>query len=578
MSSRLRQEQAASGWSPKELTDALLSSEYYLSVVSYLEPEAVADLAAPALLAAQLGRQSAAAAATSAASLRLASGDPAIGALIRRRDEIAGRLASLEGQRSSAIADGQMERSTEISVQADKARAELDALLARITDEFPDYADLAVYNPLTWEELSGDGGLLGPDEALVAFIQTAPVGGSSEATWLAVVARSSGVSVIRLPVSPAELLESVAALRASLDLTQAEAGRPRAFDLSLAHRLHEGLIAPLRSHLDGIAHLMVVPDGPLQSLPLDVLVTQLPEAGQTGNAAYTAARWLGDDFTLTTLPSMASLRALRRQAGKAKGGRAIFAMADPALKGYGPQLDLSQAIPFGPTSLMNAVISDDGNFRSEAICQQALLPQTRVMGRVLIRALGGSEREDLLLGPAATEAAIYAANARGQLRDSRVLAFNTHGLTAGELKGYGNAEPALLLTPAWDCSANRPPDPVDPANDGLLTASEVATLDLDADWVLLTACNTASGGQLGAEPLSGLARSFFYAGARSLLVSHWYAHAGATELLMEDLFSENNQGSTKAERLQQAQNTLRQNPNYAHPAFWAAFSIVGEAR
>ena len=78
------------------------------------------------------------------------------------------------------------------------------------------------------------------------------------------------------------------------------------------------------------------------------------------------------------------------------------------------------------------------------------------------------------------------------------------------MKGLG--EPALVLTI---------PKEATPLDDGLLTANEIAQLKLNADWVVLSACNTAAGDKPGAEALSGLARTFFYAGTRALLVSHW---------------------------------------------------------
>ena len=106
------------------------------------------------------------------------------------------------------------------------------------------------------------------------------------------------------------------------------------------------------------------------------------------------------------------------------------------------------------------------------------------------------------------------------LDQSRVVAFATHGLVSGEIEGL--AEPALVLTP--------PAIPTE-QDDGLLTASEIAQLELDADLVILSACNTAAGKEVGAKGFSGLAKSFFYAGARSLLVSHWPVESNAAAQL-----------------------------------------------
>src|SRR5262249_47910603 len=119
--------------------------------------------------------------------------------------------------------------------------------------------------------------------------------------------------------------------------------------------------------------------------------------------------------------------------------------------------------------------------------------------------LGASE-ENIIVGADATKERLKAA----PLQDYRVLHFATHGLVAGGLSGL--REPALVLT--------LPPQSTK-AHDALLTAPEVATLQLNADWAVLSACNTASGNRVGADALSGLARAFFFAGARALLVSHW---------------------------------------------------------
>jgi len=156
------------------------------------------------------------------------------------------------------------------------------------------------------------------------------------------------------------------------------------------------------------------------------------------------------------------------------------------------------------------------------------------------------------------------------LKDYRILAFATHALVAGELAGL--SEPALVLTP---------PSRGTKLDDGLLTASEVAQLKLDADWVILSACNTASSdGTPGAEGLSGLAKAFFYAGSRALLVSHWpVASDAAVAITTRMLVEARKPGIGRAEALRRAMLALIQdekNPQYAHPYYWAPFVVVGE--
>jgi CHAT domain-containing protein len=153
----------------------------------------------------------------------------------------------------------------------------------------------------------------------------------------------------------------------------------------------------------------------------------------------------------------------------------------------------------------------------------------------------------------------------------RVIQFATHGLVSGDLPGL--AEPALVLTPPKEAS---------PENDGLLTVSKVATLKLNADWVVLSACNTAAGdGAPDAGGLSGLAKAFFYAGAKSLLVSHWKVPSNSTVKLTTDTFAELKNDPTigRAEALRRAEMAMldpANPPEFAHPLAWAPFVLAGE--
>ena len=166
----------------------------------------------------------------------------------------------------------------------------------------------------------------------------------------------------------------------------------------------------------------------------------------------------------------------------------------------------------------------------------------------------------------------------GKLARYKVVHFATHGLLSGESEAILNAkaEPALLLTPPQD---GTPASELE-EDDGLLTASEVAQLELDADWVVLSACNTAAGEKGDAEALSGLARAFFYAKARALLVSHWYVSSDAAVKLTTKAFAELKADPKigRAEALRRSMVELIKNgaAHEAHPAIWAPFVLVGE--
>jgi len=187
------------------------------------------------------------------------------------------------------------------------------------------------------------------------------------------------------------------------------------------------------------------------------------------------------------------------------------------------------------------------------------LPETADELRAIAQKMGATE-DDLLLGSRASEPIL-----RQTLLDRyKTVAFATHGLMSGDLKGL--AEPALVLTPPAEATAD---------NDGLLTASKIATLKFNADWIVLSACNTAAGdGTPDAGGLAGLAKAFFYAGARSLLVSHWPVLSKATVVLTTGAFAELAKDPMigRAEALRRSMMAMldpSSPPEFAHPLAWA---------
>jgi CHAT domain-containing protein len=176
---------------------------------------------------------------------------------------------------------------------------------------------------------------------------------------------------------------------------------------------------------------------------------------------------------------------------------------------------------------------------------------------------------DIFLGKAASEKNVLS----GALDNYRIVMFATHGLLPGDLNGQ--TQPALALS-APEVTGNA-------GENGLLTTDKVLGLKLNADWVVLSACNTASGNGAGSEAVSGLGRAFFYAGARTLLVSNWPVETVSAKLLTTRLFEYQvaNPRASRAEALRETMLDLmdKTEPDgftYAHPMFWAPFSLVGD--
>jgi len=264
--------------------------------------------------------------------------------------------------------------------------------------------------------------------------------------------------------------------------------------------------------------------------------------------------WLAKKYAVTTLPSVGSLRALRAFAKGEPGRDPFLGFGDPVLQGGGDARRRTVAALYS-----RGAVADASEVR-----KLARLPETADELKAIAATLR-APADRVRLGAAATERAVKEAD----LARHRTLAFATHGLMAGEFKGL--AEPALVLTP---------PEKGNELDDGLLTAGEISQLKLNADWVILSACNTAApDGTPGAEGLSGLAKAFFYAGARSLLVSHWAVSSEASVALTTKMFEEAGKGAQKAEALRRSALALMSTPgkpHFAHPAFWAPFVVVGE--
>ncbi|MGA7324612.1 MAG: CHAT domain-containing protein, partial [Rhodomicrobium sp.] len=295
--------------------------------------------------------------------------------------------------------------------------------------------------------------------------------------------------------------------------------------------------------------------------------------------------WLGQQQAITILPSAGSLKALR--AAKASEAAEPFAgFGNPLLTGVDgtdksawAKRDCSKPAPPKQSRIASLAASIASLFRGGAVNVEDLrrqppLPETADELCSVGRELGVPEsrlEKAIYLGERATVSQVKALSRSGDLARARVVHFATHGLLAGEtaLFAKNKAEPALLLTP--------PPEASEEDN-GLLTASEVAQLKLNADWVVMSACNTASGSTEGAEALSGLARAFFYAGARALLVSHWYVDSEAAVAITTGAVNamKAHPEIGRAEALRRSEAALiAKGGRFAHPSVWAPFVVVG---
>jgi CHAT domain-containing protein len=465
----------------------------------------------------------------------------------------------------------------------------MSALDAELRQSFPQYFEFAMPAPLKVGDLQT---LLGTTEALAQFA----VVGAHAYVW---VVTKTAARWARLPRTPAEIETTVAALRCGLDYegawsaptrcrelvkrTYSEADsrvpKPLPFDLERAYQLHTALFGEMGDLIAG-KRLLVVPSGPLSSLPLQVLVTKRPPVAVPADwTGYAAAAWLATTHPITVIPSVASLKALRAQAGQSSAPNPYVAFANPVLAGpadtkscdqRGHVLQRSVRAPVArsvPARLYRGELAAVEKVRS-------LRPLAETANEVCaVARQAGATREDVFLGPLATERTVKSLSATGKLATYRVIHFATHGLLANETEvaAGGPAQPGLVLTPPATATAE---------DDGILTSGEIAQLKLNADWVILSACNTAGGDKTDADTLSGLARAFFYAGSRALLVSHWAVDNEATVTLItktfETLKATPSLGRAGALRAAMLGMIATGNDPAAHPGYWAPFVVVGE--
>lgn len=484
--------------------------------------------AGAAFALAQRRLEGSAARAVSQVGARLAAGNDAVARVMRARDALGERLDAL--LRDTAATPDAIAALSE-AVQAN--RAELEALR-------PDYAALFDPAPLSPEEIDA----LLPRGAAFVMIS------STEAATYVFAVRDGTLGWWRAPIGRAALEADVAQLRAALDPLGPDrgaqsllgAGRAaRDFDRARAHRLHQALFAPLDDMLAG-ADLHVVADGPLAALPLSVLVVSAPSGDDADPDALRATDWFFRHHAVTMHAAPTGLRLAALHRKRPRAPQAFAGFGDPV---------------FAPRDAPGA-----------AFARLAPLPGTRTeIDR--LAALFKAPRDAVRLGPDASKDAVLAAD----LGEARVLAFATHGLLAGQIAGLD--EPGLVF------SAAPGRNPEDPAA-SYLAASEAAMLDLNADWVLLSACDTAGpDGQPDSQGLSGLARAFLFAGARSVLVSHWPVRDDAAMLLTTTAlhWQAANPKAPRARAMQAAMLKVmnhRATPALAHPSAWAPFVLLGD--
>jgi CHAT domain-containing protein len=501
-------------------------------------------------------------------AVRLAAGSDRLAELVRKDQDLAAETDALDKAIITAVSRQAAQRDV-AAEQRSRARiaaiaSERAGLQKTLAVEFPDYASLSNPLPLAAKDIQA---LLSGDEAMTIYSVV------DKQSYVIAITRD-GADWKEVPLGANALAQKVTAFRKGLDVGKARdaSGKSGLFDLALANELYVALLGPVEALTKDKRSLLVVPSAALTALPFHLLVTETPQAAIPDKLeGYRSAAWLLRRQAVSVLPSVISLKSLRAFARKDQGVKPMTGFGDPVFNpsAEGPADRRAASGKVAARSIATIAYTDfwRGAGVDRARLAQALpqLPDTADELNAVAKDVGANE-VDIHLGRDASETTLK----RASLAQYSIIYFATHGLVAGDVKGLG--EPSLALSI---------PDQPSELDDGLLTASEVAQLKLNADWVVLSACNTIAGDKPGAEALSGLARSFFYAGARALLVSHWAVDSEAATRLTTSTFAllKNEPKIGRAEALRRAMLTYvddTSSPRNAYPAMWGPFALIGE--
>ncbi len=514
-------------------------------------------------------------------AVRSAAKAPELITLVRQDQDVSEELKSVLNTLASILSSPDA-KSKSVSVptlrrRLVKLRAARKVLRLEITAQFPEFDNFINPRPLTVKQMRA---ALRADQALINFHVM------NDLTYVWALTKFGPMQFARVDLGRENLSSMIGALRKAVDPGAIPSLQELPeFNTRLAYQLYQALFKPVEAGFRDASELLIVADGPLGTLPFSMLTTTPALAVKDDTVLFDRYRnvdWLAKNKALTLLPSVNTLSLL-------SAAPVTTATKQQAFIGFGdPFFNASQALAAskeGPIQLADGRQSRGigGGFnakpqtRSVDSASYGLLPRlpdTQWELTRIAQTLGLDPTKVIYTGKQANEDRVKTMD----LTPYRIISFATHGLIPGDLDGLD--QPALALTA---------PEVAGIKGDGLLTVDEILGLKLNADWAVLSACNTAAGDGAGAEAVSGLGRAFFYAGARALLVSNWPVHSGATAHLMATLFQlqKSNPSLGRSAALQKTRNTMIENGvqsdikgnplfSYAHPIFWAPFTIVGD--
>jgi CHAT domain-containing protein len=382
----------------------------------------------------------------------------------------------------------------------------------------------------------------------------------------AMVVTPTAAHAVKLQVTAKQLDDQVAALRDTISKVENGQRTTYPFDVALSHQLYTELFGPFAGGLPAVKHLIFEPDGAMLRLPVNLLVMdqasvdayqQRAKAGEDAAYDFRGIAWLGRDRDISTAVSPRSFAQLRS---------------------IPPSAGRKEYLGLGENSVPSAGAEGQVPAAADRDCLLPLSSWTRPISAKELDVAGAILRKfdpngvDIVTRDQFTDTGL---EARGDLDQYRILHFATHGVVTARAAKCA-AQPALLTSFGGSGS------------DGLLTFREIFDLHLDADVVILSACDTAGKASAAATQqaglstggdvaLDGLVRAFVGAGGRLVIASHWPIpdDYNATERLITGLFSAP-PGTPTVTALRMSQRQLMDDVNTSHPFYWSAFAAVGD--
>ena len=548
-----------------------------------LEKELSVDAALIAFRIAEASRSHTVQGAVVASSARAAETNPELNDIMRKEQDVLKQIDVLETAIMELLAAPSEQQKTEaikeLQTNIENLRRAHDSLLDEIRKRSPRYAEMVNPQPVTPEFIQK---YLRPDESCIS-IHT-----SEDRSYVWAIPYRGKVAFASVPFGKKEIRAIVENLRKSLDPSPQTFGDIPEFNVAMAYELYARLLKPVEQGWKDIKNLLFVVDNPLSQLPLSVLPTapvSWSEEKRELFARYRQVPWLIRKASITLLPSVSSLMTLRTYGADEKARKPFIGFGDPVFSFE--QLALSEKGNTTAIKNRGAAIQvrgirvtakgglDDDKMLSAHLENLNRLPDTAEEIQTIANVVGADPIADVFLRERASKHLLKTM----KLSDRRIVAFATHALVPGDLDGLD--QPALALS-APLITGNR--------EDGLLTMGEIMKLKLDADWVVLSACNTGASDGTGAEAVSGLGRAFFYAGTRAVLASMYPVETTSARKLVTRLFQLQMEDKTltRAGALQKSMVALIDGPglidkdsgkivaSYAHPLFWAPFVLVGD--